>query len=59
MKRRAGWVDALLQGGVPPHFADLYAEMYGGFASGKVAPRGDRQVQANREIDEVIRQAVS
>lgn len=55
---QAGWVDALLQGGVPRHFAELYAEMYGGFASGQIAPRGDRLVQGHTEIDEVIRQMV-
>lgn len=49
-----GWVDALMQGGVPKHFAELYAEMYGGFASGAIVPRGDRLVQGTTAIDGLI-----
>lgn len=49
-----GWIDALMQGGVPRHFAELYAEMYGGFGSGAIAPRGDRLVQGTTTIDGLI-----
>jgi uncharacterized protein YbjT (DUF2867 family) len=49
-----GWVDALKQGGMSQPLAELFAEMYGGFASGNVVPKGDRLVQGSTPIDEVI-----
>jgi uncharacterized protein YbjT (DUF2867 family) len=54
----AGWVDAMVQGGMPKHIAEVFAEMYGGFASGRIAPKGDRLVQGKTEIDEVIKALV-
>jgi uncharacterized protein YbjT (DUF2867 family) len=54
----AGWVEAMMQGGLPRHMSEVYAEMYRGFAAGKIAPRGDRLVQGWTEIDEVIRKLV-
>lgn len=50
-----GWVDAMKQGGFPPHVAEVFAEMYAGFAAGKLVPKGDRTVQGTTPIDEVIR----
>lgn len=50
----AGWVDAMVQAGLPKNIAEVYAEMYGGFASGKIGPRGDRMVQGKTTLDEVI-----
>jgi len=51
----AGHVAALVQAGFPQSSAEVFAEMYGAFASGKVAPRGDRLVQGKTPIDDVIR----
>lgn len=45
---------ALVQAGMSEHHADIFAEMYAGFGSGKIAPRGDRLVQGSTTIDEVI-----
>lgn len=50
----ANWSATLVGAGVPKPMADAYAEMYGAFAAGKIAPRGDRLVQGTSEIDEVI-----
>ena len=55
---QAGWVDAMMKGGMSKHHAEMYAEMYGGFASGKVGPKGDRMVQGKTPIDEVIKSLV-
>lgn len=54
----AGWVDAMVQGGLPKNVAEVYAEMYAGFASGRIAPRGDRLVQGKTTLDEVIKAIV-
>jgi len=51
----AGWVEAMTQGGLSQHMAEVYAEMYRGFASGAIQPKGDRLVQGETRIDEVIR----
>jgi len=56
---QAGWVDAMKQGGIPEHVAVVFAEMYSGFASGAIKPKGDRLVQGKTELDEVIRTVVS
>ena len=53
-----GWVDALVQAGLPKNVAEVYAEMYAGFASGRIAPRGDRLVQGKTTLDEVIKAIV-
>ena len=50
----AGHVDALVQAGFSKNLAREFAEMYAGFASGKMVPRGDRLVQAKTGIDEAI-----
>ena len=55
----AGWVDAMKQGGIPEHVAVVFAEMYGGFASGAIKPKGDRLVQGTTTLDEVIKAIVS
>ena len=49
-----GWLDALVQGGLSPHFASLYVEMYAGFGKGLARPVGDRLVQGTTKIDSVI-----
>lgn len=50
-----GWVPAMVQGGIPPHVAEVFAEMYRAFAQGIIRPKGDRAVQGQTGIDEVIR----
>jgi uncharacterized protein YbjT (DUF2867 family) len=54
----AGWVPALLQAGLSQQWAESYAEMYGGFASGKITPKGDRMAQGKITLDEVIKTLV-
>jgi uncharacterized protein YbjT (DUF2867 family) len=54
----AGWVDAMMKGGMSKEHAEMYAEMYNGFGSGKVTPKGDRMVQGKIAIDEVIKSLV-
>ncbi|TKC99016.1 NmrA family NAD(P)-binding protein [Polyangium fumosum] len=48
------YVSTLVHAGVPQHLAEVYAEMYRGFGSGAIAPRGDRLVEGKTPIDEVI-----
>jgi len=48
------YVSTLVQGGASQHHAEIFAEMYRGFASGAIAPRGDRLVEGKTPIDEVI-----
>ncbi|MBI4955292.1 MAG: NmrA family NAD(P)-binding protein [Myxococcales bacterium] len=55
---QAGWVDAMVKAGLPPHVAEVYAEMYAGFASGAIVPKGDRMVQGKTTVDEVIKTLV-
>jgi uncharacterized protein YbjT (DUF2867 family) len=54
----AGWVQALTQSGMPHSLAEIFAEMYAGFASGAIRPTGDRIVQGSTTIDEVIKSIV-
>lgn len=51
---QSNWVGAMTQAGMPPSFAEVFADMYAGFASGKLRPKGDRLVQGQTSIDEVI-----
>ena len=51
---QAGWVDAMMKGGLPKPIAESFAEMYTGFGSGKVRPTGDRLVQGKTTLDEVL-----
>jgi uncharacterized protein YbjT (DUF2867 family) len=55
---QAGWIDAFKQGGLSAQMAESMAEMYGGFQSGAVSPKGDRMVQGKTELDEVIKALV-
>ncbi len=49
-----GWVEALSQGGVPQHFAELYAEMYTGLSKGLAQPVGDKLVECKTTLDAVL-----
>ncbi|HEY3354849.1 MAG TPA: NAD(P)H-binding protein [Polyangia bacterium] len=53
-----GWVPAMMQAGMPQHIAEVFAEMYAGFGTGKIRPVGDRMVPGHTTIDEVIRDLV-
>ena len=53
-----GRVPALMQAGMPQSLAEIFAEMYGGFASGRITPRGDRLVKGQTTLDEVIKTLV-
>lgn len=50
----AGHVDAMMKAGFSKHIAEVYAEMYQGFNTGKIMPRGDRMVQGTTTIDETF-----
>jgi uncharacterized protein YbjT (DUF2867 family) len=53
-----GHREALIKAGVPKPFAEAVAEMYAAFATGKVAPKGDRVVRGAIEVDITIAQLV-
>lgn len=53
------WVTTLAQAGLPQVWADAYAEMYAGFASGKLGPKAKRFVQGKVEIDDTIKHLTS
>jgi uncharacterized protein YbjT (DUF2867 family) len=50
----AGHVDALVKAGFPKNIAESFAEMYAGFATGRIKPCGDRLVQGKTELAEVV-----
>jgi uncharacterized protein YbjT (DUF2867 family)/predicted enzyme related to lactoylglutathione lyase len=54
----AGHVEAMMKSGFPKHVAQVFAEMYKGFASGTIRPKGDRLVQGTTALDETIRKVV-
>lgn len=54
----AGHVAALLQAGMSQSLAELFAEMYAGFATGQIVPKGDRMAQGKTTLDEVIKTLV-
>lgn len=51
----AAHVETMVKAGLPPQIASAYAEMYAGFASGKIQPHGDRMVQGKTTIDETLK----
>jgi uncharacterized protein YbjT (DUF2867 family) len=56
---QAGWVAAMQQAGFSQHVGEVFAEMYEGFASGRITPKGDRMVHGKTEIDETIKALVA
>lgn len=54
----SGHVEALQKAGFSKHVAEVFAEMYAGFGSGKIMPRGDRLVQGKTTLDETIKTLV-
>jgi uncharacterized protein YbjT (DUF2867 family) len=55
---QAGWVAALTQAGMTQSLAELFAEMYGAFATGAIQPKGDRLVKGEATLDDVIKALV-
>ena len=55
---QAGWHDAMKQAGMPEHVIGPYVDMYTGFGSGAIKPKGDRLVQGATTVDEVIKTLV-
>jgi len=51
---KAQHVSALVQAGLPQQIAEAFAEMYDGFATGKITPKGDRTVQGQTELDDTL-----
>ena len=54
-----GWVGALTQAGLPPHFAAAFAEMYAAFGTGNIRPKGDRVVTGKITIDQTLKTLMS
>ncbi len=54
----AGQVQGMMQAGLPKPFAEAFAEMYSAFATGKVAPKGDRVVKGTTEVDATLKHLV-
>ncbi len=50
----AGQAAAMMQGGLPRPVAEAYAEMYAGFASGKIRPQGDRMEHGHVTLEATI-----
>jgi uncharacterized protein YbjT (DUF2867 family) len=55
---QSNWVPTLVQSGMSQSLAESFAEMYGGFASGAIGPKGDRMVHGTTPLEEVIRDVV-
>jgi uncharacterized protein YbjT (DUF2867 family) len=47
-------VDAMTQAGLPRSLAEVYAELYAAIGAGLLRPNGDRQVNGQTTIDEVL-----
>ncbi|PSL05483.1 uncharacterized protein YbjT (DUF2867 family) [Haloactinopolyspora alba] len=56
---RAGWVDALVDAGLPPAFAAELAELYEAGERGILQARGDRQRRCTTEIGDTLRRLTS
>lgn len=50
----AGHVEAMVQAGLPPAAAEVYAEMYRAIGSGLITAKGDRTVEGTTTIDAVL-----
>ena len=51
----AGQVEAMVKAGMSKEWAEAFAEMNAGFASGKIKPSGDRLVMGRTPLDTVVR----
>jgi uncharacterized protein YbjT (DUF2867 family) len=47
-------VEVLTKAGLPKSYAEALAEMFACFATGRVAPRGDRKIVATTSLDETL-----
>lgn len=48
------WAPTLVEAGLPPQIAELYAEMFGAAAAGRLLPRGDRQVVGDTPLADTV-----
>lgn len=55
---RPGWVDAMVEGGIPHHIAEVLADLYDADQRGILKPRGDRHLRGRSQIDETLRNLV-
>lgn len=55
---QSNWVGALQQAGMPESLAKIFAEMYAGFASGAIRPKGDRAVHVETKLEETMKSFV-
>lgn len=51
---QTAWIETLMKAGFSKHISEVYAEMYGAFASGKITPHGDRFVEGTTGLEEVL-----
>jgi len=54
-----GQAAAMVQGGMSPEWAALFAEMNAAFASGAIQPKGDRQKTGRTTLDTVVKTIVA
>lgn len=50
----AGAVDAMMKSGMPKPLAEIFAEMYHAGNTGRLVPKGDRQVQGMTTLDDSL-----
>jgi uncharacterized protein YbjT (DUF2867 family) len=55
---QADWASTLRQAGMSEDVADVFAELYRGFASGAIRPKGDRVAHGTTPVDEVLKALV-
>lgn len=53
---REGWADAMAEGGIPHHVAEVLAELYDADQQGILQPRGDRRIHGQTAIDVTLRE---
>jgi predicted enzyme related to lactoylglutathione lyase len=55
----SNWVQTMQQGGLSKTLSEAFAEMYKGFGSGAIVPKGDRTVQGTTALEETLKYAVA
>lgn len=55
---RSGWVDAMVEGGLPQPIAEAVAGLYDADERGILQPRGDRRIRGETPIEETLRSLV-
>ena len=54
-----GWLDALVDAGVPPLLAAEVVELYDAEHRGRLQPRGDRRQRCTTTLDDTLRHVVA